>query len=289
MTQELDGQTVVIAGASGGLGSVIAFAFARAGARLLLVGRDEQALNDVARSCSGAGAHAETATADVRHWCELEELLRESSARFGAIDVLVNATGVVSPIGLLGEVDPAEWADSVQVNLIGTFHLCRAVVPQMVDRRRGKIILFSGGGATVPFARFSAYAAAKTGVVRLAETLAEEVREFNVQVNAIAPGFVDTRIHDAVLSAGPKAGAQQQRVKDARASGAGAVPPDLAAELAVFLASTASGTLTGKLISAPHDPWREWANRSDDLNASPLYTLRRLDPYTMAMVAEAPV
>ena len=284
----LDGQIALIAGASGGLGKAVAVAFARAGAALALVGRDESALTDTVRACRQEGVRADPASADVRRWEQVEHLVNEAESRFGAIDILVNATGIVTPIGSLADVDPAEWADSVQVNLIGAFHLCRAVAPHMSERRRGKIILFSGGGATAPFPRFSAYAAAKAGVVRLAETLAEEMKDFDVQVNAIAPGLVDTPLQDAVLAAGSRAGSQLQRVKHARETGAGAVPSQLAAELAVFLASPDSGTLTGKLISAPHDPWREWQSRGEELNATPLFTLRRLDPFTLATVAEAP-
>jgi 3-oxoacyl-[acyl-carrier protein] reductase len=100
-------------------------------------------------------------------------------------------------------------------------------------------------------------------------------------VNAVAPGFVDTALQDAVLEAGPLAGAQYDRVLRARENGEGTVPSECAAELTLFLASPASGSLTGKLVSAPHDPWREWAGRSEDMNASPLYTLRRLDPHTL--------
>ena len=284
----LDGQIALIAGGSGGLGKAVAVAFARAGSALVLVGRNENALTGTVSACREAGVRAYSAIADVRRWDQVEHVVREVEAHFGPTDILVNATGILTPIGSLAHVDPAEWADSVQVNLIGAFHLCRAVAPHMSERRRGKIILFSGGGATAPFPQFSAYAAAKAGVVRLAETLAEEMKDFDVQVNAIAPGLVDTPLQDAVLAAGSRAGSQLPRVKHARETGAGAVPPQLAAELAVFLASPDSGQLTGKLISAPHDPWREWQSRGEELNATPLFTLRRLDPFTLATVAEAP-
>jgi len=128
---------------------------------------------------------------------------------------------------------------------------------------------------------FSSYAATKAGVVRLADTLAEELKPFNIQVNVIAPGLVDSRLQDEVLAAGPLAGALFDKIKQARETGAGAVSPEVAASLAVFLASKASGKLTGKLIAAPYDPWREWAGKADQLNSTPLYTLRRLDPFTI--------
>ena len=97
----------------------------------------------------------------------------------------------------------------------------------------------------------------------------------------IAPGLVDTRLQDEVLAAGDRAGPLFEKIKKARETGAGAVSPEVAASLAVFLGSAASGKLTGKLVAAPYDPWREWAGKADSLNATPMYTLRRLDPFTI--------
>ena len=97
----------------------------------------------------------------------------------------------------------------------------------------------------------------------------------------IAPGLVDTKLQDQVLAAGDRAGPLLNKIKQARETGAGAVSPDVAASLAVWLASAASGTLTGKLIAAPYDPWRQWAGKTDELNATALYTIRRVDPFTI--------
>ena len=121
--------------------------------------------------------------------------------------------------------------------------------------------------------------------MRLTETLAEEVRPYNIQVNAIAPGAVNTRMLDEVLVAGEAAGeeliaAQRRRIQ-------GGTPPELAAALVVFLASDASDGLTGKLISAPYDDWRTWdARRIAELDNSPWYTLRRMDPHTLRPLME---
>jgi len=157
---------------------------------------------------------------------------------------------------------------------------CKALLPGMIERRQGKIINLSGGGATNPRPNFSAYAASKAAVVRFTETLAEEVRPFNIQVNAIAPGAINTRMLDELLASGDEAGevalSQARRQKE---SGGDSLLKVV--DLAVFLASDESGSLTGKLISAQHDPWREWAGKADELNATPLYTLRRLDPFTL--------
>jgi 3-oxoacyl-[acyl-carrier protein] reductase len=150
----------------------------------------------------------------------------------------------------------------------------------MKTNKRGKIINLSGGGATAPRPNFSAYGAAKAGVVRLTETLADELMSFNIQVNAIAPGAVNTQMLDEVLAAGVEAGAELSAAE--RRKHEGGTPPSLAAELAVFLASTYSDSLTGKLISAVHDDWRAWNEQTmAALSSSAWLTLRRIDPHTL--------
>jgi NAD(P)-dependent dehydrogenase (short-subunit alcohol dehydrogenase family) len=151
----------------------------------------------------------------------------------------------------------------------------------MTKQGSGSVINLSGGGATSPMERFSGYGVSKAGVVRLTETLAVEASSYGVRVNAIAPGMVDTGIHDGVIAAGDEAGLQSGIVNSMRAS-SGGVSPDEAADLAVWLASSDSEPLTGKLISAVHDPWREWtATDVQELADGALLTLRRLDKFTL--------
>ena len=282
----LDGAVAVVAGAGRGIGRAIALAYAGAGARVVLAARTEKDLRETAAACESRGAEAEVVVADISRAADVHALVASAVDRFGPPDIAANAAGVYGPIGPSLDVDPEAWARALTVNLVGTFHFCRAVARPMAGRGRGKIVVLAGGGATAPLPFFSSYAASKAGVVRLVETLAEELAEANVQINAIAPGLVDTTLQDEVLAAGELAGPLLEKIREARETGAGAVGPEVAAELALFLASPESGTLTGKLIAAPHDPWREWAGRGDELNASPLYTLRRLDPYTLAPLLE---
>jgi 3-oxoacyl-[acyl-carrier protein] reductase len=285
-TRPLEGSVAVVAGAGRGIGRAIAVAFAAAGARLVLASRTEADLRETAASCREHDAVAEVVVTDVAVASDVEALVRTTIDRVGPPDIAVNAAGVYGPIGPSLEVDAEAWAQALAVNLLGTFHFCQSVAKPMVERRRGKIVILAGGGATAPLPFFSSYAAAKAGVVRLVETLAEELAGSNVQVNAIAPGLVDTTLQDEVLAAGERAGPLFEKIRRARESGAGAVGPEVAAQLALFLASAESGPLTGKLVAAPYDPWREWAGRGDELNSSPLYTLRRLDPHTLGPLLE---
>jgi len=217
----------------------------------------------------------------VSSWEQVQNLVTTVIREAGKVDILVNSAGIYGPIGPTSEIDLSEWIRGVEINLFGPLYLCRALTPHMIERRHGKIILLGGGGATTPLPNFSSYAASKAGLARLADTLAEELKPFNIQINVIAPGLVDTKLQDEVLNAGDKAGGLFEKIRQARETGKGAVSPDIASELAVFLASEASGSITGKLIAAPYDPWREWSGKGDELNATPMYAIRRLDPFTI--------
>lgn len=277
----LQGQTAIVTGAGRGIGRAIAMALADAGASVVAVSRTAAEVEETAALLSTRGDRALALAADVSDWTAVQALVERAVSKFGAVDVLINNAGVQGPIGPLVENDPAAWWRTVEVNLLGTFHCCKAILPHMIARRSGKIVNLSGGGATSPRPNFSAYAASKAAVVRLTETLAEEVRPYNIQVNAIAPGAVNTRMWSETLAAGPLAGEADQRQAQRQLETGGA-PPDLAASLAVWLVSDASDGLTGRLIAAPYDGWQDWDRvRLAEIMSAPWFTLRRMDPHTL--------
>lgn len=283
----LAGKVALVTGGGRGIGEAIALALAREGAQLVLAARTRPELEHVANRVHALGGRAEIVVGDVSCPEDAAAMTQTALDVYGRVDILVNAAGVYGPIGPLWDVDPNEWLQAVRTNLGGTFLCCHAVLPHMIAGRHGKIVNFSGGGATSPLPRFTAYGVSKTAVVRLTETLAEEVREFNIQVNAIAPGAVDTRLQDDVLAAGARAGELIVRIRKLRETGEGGAPPELAAELTLFLASERSNGLTGKLISAPHDGWQSWdAPRLTSLMAAPWLTLRRMDSFTLRPFVE---
>jgi NAD(P)-dependent dehydrogenase (short-subunit alcohol dehydrogenase family) len=277
--QELKHQTVLITGASRGIGQALALTLAKAGASLGLVARDEEALQQVASQIAALGGNARVMAADVSQPERVEAVVSKAQMALGHIDVLINAAGIQAPIGPFLDNDLDDWENTVRVNLFGPLRLTKAVLPLMMARGHGKIINFSGGGATGPRPNFSAYAVSKAALVRFTETLAVELKPHNIQVNAVAPGAVNTQMLDEIIAAGAQAGAEYEAGLERLAKGG--TPVAVVCELVLFLASAASGKLTGKLISAPHDPWRQWQDRHDELNATPWYTLRRLDPFTI--------
>ena len=154
----------------------------------------------------------------------------------------------------------------------------RRILPHFKKRGFGKIINLSGGGATVPLPNFSSYAVSKAGVVRFTETLAEEVKEFGIDVNAVAPGPLNTRLLDEVLAAGPKKVGARFYAKAKKQKSAGGASLEKGADLCVFLASHESDGITGKLISALWDPWETLNLHKEELRSTDVYTLRRIMP-----------
>jgi 3-oxoacyl-[acyl-carrier protein] reductase len=250
----------------------LAIGFATQGARVGLLSRSKAELDLARLEIEHAGGSALPIRADVTEYEQLAAAAERLRSEFGRIQVLICAAGVQGPIGPLSEVSPQAWAAAITTNLVGVMNSCRAVLPPMVEQRKGKIIILAGGGASKPRPFFSAYAASKAAAVRFAETLAEEVRDDNIQVNCMSPGGTYTHMTDEILNAGEKAGWKDlELARSVRITGG--VPPDRQIQLALFLASERSNHVNGKLIHV-NDEWK----RLEHMNLSQeVYTLRRIE------------
>jgi NAD(P)-dependent dehydrogenase (short-subunit alcohol dehydrogenase family) len=279
MDYSLEGRSAIITGASQGLGLAIARAYVRAGASVLLCARDpimlREAESEVAALAS-KGQIVASEAADVSSRDDVDHLSGIASSLFASIEILVNNAGIYGPKGPIEEIDWNEWARAVEINLYGSVLMCRAVIPYFKTRRYGKIVQLSGGGATNPLPRISAYAASKAAIIRFAETLAEEVRDFNIDVNSIAPGPLNTRLLKEILDAGPAKVGESFYRRALKQSQEGGAPLERGAQLAVFLGSSASDGITGKLLSSVWDPWESLIQHKTKLAASDVYTLRRI-------------
>jgi NAD(P)-dependent dehydrogenase (short-subunit alcohol dehydrogenase family) len=280
---KLEGKSAIVTGGGRGIGRVIALGLAKEGADVLVFSRTFTEAETTAAEIRMLGRRGIALRADVRSPDDISEVARRAINEFGQIDILVNNAGIQGPIGLLAYNDVNAWIQTIHTYLVGTFLSCRAVLPHMMARRQGKIINLSGGGAATSRPRFSAYAASKAGVVRLTEVLADEVMEFNIQVNAIAPGIANTRMIDEVLAAGEDAGTQA--LAEARGcKETGGTPLQKAADLVVFLSSSDSDGLTGRLISAVWDNWAEMVRQFPRISEVGGYTLRRLDQHSLNLI-----
>jgi NAD(P)-dependent dehydrogenase (short-subunit alcohol dehydrogenase family) len=277
----LAGRAALITGASQGLGLAIARSFVLAGADVFICARDPRTLEEARRSLAAlaSGSHQVLASAaDVSSEADVARVTQAALAAFPSLHVLVNNAGVYGPMGSIEQIDWKAWVRAIEINLFGSVLMARALVPHFKARNVGKIIQLSGGGATKPMPNISAYAASKAAVVRFAETLAEELRPHHVDVNAVAPGALNTRMLDEVLASGPEAVGRSYYERSLEQRAQGGAPLERGADLCVFLASAASDGITGKLISAVWDPWESLSGHQADLDGTDVYTLRRIVP-----------
>lgn len=279
MEKVLSGKVAIITGANQGLGLVIAHKYLAAGADLMLCARNstmlEQAQADLVAVAS-PGQKVVAQTADVSVASDVKSVVSRTLDQLKGCHILVNNAGVYGPKGDIETVPWLEWVAAMQINVFGSVLMSRAVLPHFKKQSYGKVIQLSGGGATCPMPRISAYAVTKAAIVRYAETLAEEVRGTGIDVNAIAPGALNTRMLDEILEAGPDKVGKAFYERSLHQKETGGACLSKGAELALFLASPASDGITAKLISAVWDNWEQWPEHLQELSDSDAYTLRRI-------------
>ncbi len=261
---------VLVTGGSMGIGRAVAVEFAGRGWQVAVAARGVEALEETVASLPGEGhAAVQLDVSDPEAW-------PGALSGLESLDGLVCAAAVSTPIGGIGTYSPQEFKRTLEINLFGTWLAINACLP-LLRESRGSAVTFSGGGATSPLPRFDAYATSKAAVVRLTENLARELAGDGVRLNSVAPGFVVTRMHDATVEAGPDAAGSGYFETTQRQVEEGGVPPERAAELVAFLLSPDAEGITGKLISAPWDPWEDEDFRARLRSEPDLATLRRID------------
>lgn len=271
---------IVVTGSSTGIGRALAERLLARGHHVWGLARSDQS------AFAAPQPNFRCSRCDVADYPAVAAAASAVAATWPHLDALVCAAGLQGEIAPALTADPANWSATVRANLDGTYFALRAFAPLLTQpsptASRKKIICFSGGGATKARAHFSAYGVAKTAIVRLVETIADESRDQPLDINALAPGAIHTRLTDEVLALGPTVvGAAEFAAAQKQA----AAPPAVAAatltralDCVEWLLSPASDGLTGRLLSAPWDPWPTLGGHRATLAASDVYTLRRIVP-----------
>lgn len=234
--------TVLVTGGASGIGKACALTFAQAGYNVVVnYGHSEQAALEVTKQCSELGVEAFAVKADVSKQEEVNAMVDLTLKTFGSIDVLINNSGITKD-NLLLRMTSEDFSDVLDVNLLGTFHCIKAVVKPMMKARKGKIINMASVIGQIGNIGQANYAASKGGIIALTKSVAREMASRNVTCNAIAPGFIQTKMTD-VLSDEVKSGILGQ-VPMARLG-----QPEDIAKVALFLASDAANYITGQVIN----------------------------------------
>ncbi len=243
---KLADKTAVITGAGRGLGYAVARAMSRQGAKVTIMSPVLDELEAAARRITENGGECLVFQGDVSQPQSVAEMIRQTKERFLSIDVLVNNAGIIGPVRFLEDADVASWEKTIAVNLNGAFYCSREMVPIMARQKQGKIINISSGLGQMAFPKFCAYSVAKAGIIQLTRSLSAELKEFNIQVNAIDPGVMNTSMQDRIRSLGPEVLGKSIHDQFVEYKKQNILKnPEEAAELAVFLASADADHLSG--------------------------------------------
>jgi len=272
----LEGKIIFITGGTSGIGYEVALKCAKEGARVIVASRNEKNLAAIVKVLKKISfKDHDYHVLDVGDRISVERCAKWVKEKYKFIDGLVNCAGILDSIGRFDQVDLDDFGKTVQTNFFGTVFMCYYFF-KLLKKRNGRIVNFSGGGATSNYVISSAYASSKAAVVRFTENLSEEFKDLNISINAVAPGFVVTRIHDKALRLGNKVGKSYQEFMKNKIK-KGGVSPDEGANLTIFLLSDRSKGINGKLISAHWDPWEKDDFIDQLKNEKDLATIRRID------------
>jgi NAD(P)-dependent dehydrogenase (short-subunit alcohol dehydrogenase family) len=208
---------------------------------------------------------------------EIEFFKRSVLKDVNNIDAIINCAGAIEPIGPFIDSLPEDWWKAIELNLRGTCFITHYFLSML--NNGGRVINFAGGGAFGVFENYSSYAISKSGIVRFTEILASELAHRDIYVNAIAPGFVKTPIHDSTLRSGPQKSGKDFFDFTVKKLAESSVPISKPVDLVKYLLSEQSRGLTGKTISASFDPWdsKTFSDSIAEINDSEIYTMKRID------------
>ena len=270
-------QTILITGANQGLGFEIAKYFAQKDKKLILCGRTKK-LNKIAKKKLNQLNNKDIFfyKLDISKKNDVDKFYSKIFRKFKKIDVLINNAGIYGPKGYTHLVDWNELIKTININLIGSIYMIRKILPHFKDKKSGRIIQMSGGGASSSFPFFSSYSISKVGIVRYVENIAEEYKKYKIFANSVAPGPVNTRMLNEVLEAGPNKVGKKFYEKSIKQLKNGGTDISKIISLIDFLSSNKSNGISGKLISALWDNWIDFKKNLKILKKSDVGTLRRI-------------
>lgn len=279
MSELLKDKVAIVTGGSRGIGAAIAKRFAQEGCNLLLVARTKSELEKTATSIKRQfSVNVSSYQADIGNENEVVLMVQHTITEFNKIDILVNNAAIIGPMGEISQIEGKDFFNAIRNNIGGTVFCTKAVIPHMKPQKQGCIINLSGGGGLYPLPYYDAYSASKAAIVRLTENFALELEEFHINVIAISPGAVNTKMFDQQLKVDKNSIGKKnwQALQDRLASGGDSI--DKVSELALFIACQNRKELNGRVISAIWDNWENISNKKEKIIDTDTFQMRRIVP-----------
>jgi NAD(P)-dependent dehydrogenase (short-subunit alcohol dehydrogenase family) len=249
---KLQDKVAVVTGGGRGIGKEIALSLAHEGAYLLVSGRQRDVLEQTVAEIEKLGGRALLTVTDVSNEAQVKQMIDTAIQSFGKVDILVNNAGIAGPTAPVNNLSQEDWDHVIAVNLTGAFLCARAVIPQMIERRAGKIINISSVAGKMAYALRSPYAASKWGMLGLSASLAQELGAHNIQVNAICPGpTAGDRMQAVISGRAREMGVPYEEVEKAYVAGTALkrmVDPKHVAAAVVFFCSDEGNSITGEAL-----------------------------------------
>ena len=270
-------KTFIITGANQGLGLEIAKHFYQLGANIILCARDKKKLINVIKLFTKKSDQIIIAEkCDVSKPKDVDMFFKKILKKVKNIDVLINNAGIYGPKGNIENISWKDFKKTLDINLFGSIYFVKKIIPYFKKKNKGKIIQISGGGAASPLPFFSAYATSKAGIVRFVENVSKELNTYKIDINAIAPGPINTRMLDEVLRENPKNVGRTFYKKSVIQKKNGGTDIKKILYCIEFLSHKKSDRISGKLISVLWDNWKNFNKFKKDLRSSDIGNLRRV-------------
>ncbi len=274
-----ENNVVLITGASKGIGFEISKSFLENGSNLVICSSNSKRIKESFQKLLKLKKKNQKLyylKIDISSENQVKKLVNFTLKKFKKIDILINNAGIYGPKGPIESVNWKDWIKTIQINLFGSVLLCKEIIPHFKKLNKGKIIQLSGGGAASPLPRISGYAVSKAGITRFVENLSEELKGYNIDINAVAPGAINTNMLEEILRTSPKKIGTYYYKKALKQKKLGGSSYKSCTDLILFLASKYSNGIRGKLISAIWDDWSNFPKYRKKINDSDLFTLRRI-------------
>ena len=269
-------QHVLITGASSGLGAAAARELSNAGYTLTVAARSTSQIEQLAQELNQSTQKVFPVTMDVSSWESVESGVGQAFEHGGPFSGVVHCAGIYGPFGPISTVTAEDWGNAIQINLVGTFNVAKAITGRFRDQE-STFISLSGGGATKPMPYITSYAASKAGLVRLIESIALESEFANISCIALAPGLLKTQMLDQVLSQDPEIVGTKFHESMQTSASKGEDATERAVEFIAKFINQPSLRLSGRLLSALWDPWEDWLKGDyKALDHPDNFTLRRI-------------